>query len=104
MMSKLNGNKPMMSEQHSEACNGELHSSGVMMCIELIILIMTLRSAEKCFEVWVACWKLPFILRMMSKVNRNGPVMLKQHPSILSSFFPGHSRDVRTGQRDSAGK
>jgi hypothetical protein len=37
------------------------------------------------------------------KVNRNRPVMSKQHPSILSPFFPGHSRNVRTGQRDSAG-
>jgi hypothetical protein len=29
--------------------------------------------------------------------------MSKQHASILSSSFPGHSRGVRTGQRDSAG-
>jgi hypothetical protein len=41
------------------------------------------------------------IIEMM--LIRNRPVMSKQHPSILSSFFPGHSRDVRTRQRDSAG-
>ena len=40
------------------------------------------------------------IIEMM--LIRNRPVMSKQHPSILSSFW--HSHDVRTGhgQRDSA--
>ena len=41
--------------------------------------------------------------RVMLKVNRNRPVMSKQHLSSFSSFSPGHSRDVRTGQSDPAG-
>jgi hypothetical protein len=32
----FNKNRPMMSKQYLEVCNGELLSSGVMMCIELI--------------------------------------------------------------------
>ena len=58
---------------------------------------------QRVFEVGVACWILLFLLRMMFKVDRSRPVMSKQHPSILPSFFFGHSRDVKTGQRDSAG-
>jgi hypothetical protein len=48
-------------------------------------------------------FNLLFLFRMTLKVNRNRPVMSKQHASNLSIFFPGHSRGVRNGQRDSAG-
>ena len=58
---------------------------------------------QRVFEVGVACWILLFLIRMMFKVNRNRPVMSKEHPSILSSFSPGHSCNLKTGQRDSAG-
>jgi len=59
---------------------------------------------QRVFQVEVACWTLLFLFRMMVNrmVNRNRPVMSKRHPSILSPFSPGHSRDVRSGQRDSA--
>ena len=33
---KKDRNRPVMSKQHLEASNGELHSSGVRMCIVLL--------------------------------------------------------------------
>ena len=101
---KINRNRPMMSKQHLEACNGDLHSSGVTMCNELI---SSCKDNGVCYNVFlrlglhvVFCF---FLFRMMSEVNRNRPVMSKQHPIILSSLSPGHSRNVKTGQRHSAG-
>jgi len=58
---------------------------------------------QRVFEVGAACWILLILFRMIFQVNRNRPMVSKQHPSILSSFVPGHSRDVRTGQIYSAG-
>ena len=105
VMSKLDRNRPMMSKQHLEACNGDLHSSGVTMCNELI---SSCKDNGVCYNVFLRlglhvgfCF---FLFRMMSEVNRNRPVMSnEQQVRFLSSFFPGDSCGVRTGQRDSAG-
>ena len=45
MMFRLNRNRPVMSKQHLEACTGELHNLGVVMCIEFIKLN---NDAEEC--------------------------------------------------------
>ena len=46
----FNKNRPMMSKQYLEVCNGELLSSGVMMCIELI---NQCNDTEECYIVFL---------------------------------------------------
>jgi hypothetical protein len=46
--------------------------------------------------------KFAFSIRMILRVIEAGPSCQNSIPT-LSSFSPGHSRNVRTGQRESAG-